>query len=185
MVLSGDCLASVGVLTGMQRAGIDPAIVWFDAHGDLHTMESSTSGYLGGMSLRFLLGANYELFGEKLKFRPLAENRVTLVDARDLDPAEANYLKTSQIKHCTLDTIELPDGPLIVHVDADVIDPTEIPKLRFPVPAGPARTAVLEAMGEVRVRSRHVVAVSIACTWEPAPELEAARFQLVESLIGA
>lgn len=60
MVLSGDCLVSMGVLTGLQSAGIDPAVVWFDAHGDVHTLESSSSGYLGGMSLRFLLGANYE-----------------------------------------------------------------------------------------------------------------------------
>ena len=98
IVLSGDCMVSMGGLTGLQRAGIDPAIVWFDAHGDVHTMESSTSGYPGGMSLQFLMGSDYGLLGEKLGFRPVTDDRVTLVDARDLDPAEADYLRTSEIR---------------------------------------------------------------------------------------
>jgi len=35
VVLSGDCNTSAGVMAGLQRAGVDPAIVWFDAHGDV------------------------------------------------------------------------------------------------------------------------------------------------------
>jgi arginase family enzyme len=55
VVLSGDCTAAVAVAAGLQRRGVDPAVVWFDAHGDLHTPESSASGYPGGMALRNLL----------------------------------------------------------------------------------------------------------------------------------
>src|SRR4029078_8083899 len=55
-VVVGDCLASLGTLAGLQRAGHDPSIVWFDAHGDIHTFASSTSKYLGGMPLRMMLG---------------------------------------------------------------------------------------------------------------------------------
>src|SRR5688572_20422460 len=47
-VLSGDCLVAMAVLAGVQRAGVDPGIVWFDAHGDVHTLDTTTSGYLGG-----------------------------------------------------------------------------------------------------------------------------------------
>src|SRR5690606_29145985 len=57
-VVSGDCLTSEAVLAGLQRAGVDAAVVWFDAHGDIHTVESSTSGYIGGMPLRQILGAD-------------------------------------------------------------------------------------------------------------------------------
>jgi arginase len=42
-VVTGDCLATLGTLVGLQRSGLDPALVWFDAHGDVHTVESSTS----------------------------------------------------------------------------------------------------------------------------------------------
>jgi arginase len=44
-VVSGDCLVSLAVVAGAQRAGLDPSIIWLDAHGDVHTMESSKSGY--------------------------------------------------------------------------------------------------------------------------------------------
>src|SRR4051812_46174803 len=44
-VVTGDCLLAAGTVLGLQRAGVDPAVVWFDAHGDVHTVESSSSGY--------------------------------------------------------------------------------------------------------------------------------------------
>jgi arginase len=182
IVLSGDCLVSMGVLTGLQRAGIDPAVVWFDAHGDLHTMESSTSGYPGGMALQFLMGCNYDLLGEKLGFRPLAENRAVLVDARDLDPAEADYLRTSEVRLCAVDNVELPDGPLILHIDADVIDASEVPRLRYPVGNGPSKEAVLHSLREVRGSGR-VVATDIACPWEDDDSLLDARHALIQDLI--
>jgi arginase len=183
IVLSGDCLVSMGVLTGLQRAGIDPAIVWFDAHGDVHTIESSASGYPGGMSLRFLLGANYDVVGSKLGFRPLAESRAVLVDARDLDPAEAGYLAQAQVRHCPVDAVELPDGPLILHIDVDVMDSGDVPRLAFPVAGGPAKTAVLQAVREIRGSGR-VVATDIACTWQPDDSLEQERWDLLTELVG-
>ena len=37
VVLSGDCVASLAVIAGVQHRGIRPVVVWFDAHGDFHT----------------------------------------------------------------------------------------------------------------------------------------------------
>src|SRR5687768_5356581 len=51
VVHSGDCLIAGAIVAGVQRTGVDPAVVWFDAHADLHTLQTSTSGYLGGLSL--------------------------------------------------------------------------------------------------------------------------------------
>jgi len=56
VVVSGDCTTALGTMAGLQRAGIDAGIVWFDAHGDLQTLETTASGYLGGMPLRLLPG---------------------------------------------------------------------------------------------------------------------------------
>src|ERR1700677_5073688 len=47
-VLSGDCAASLGTMAGLQRAGLSPGIVWLDAHGDVQTPETTSSGYLAG-----------------------------------------------------------------------------------------------------------------------------------------
>jgi arginase len=60
-VLSGDCLVAIAALAGAQRAGVDPGLVWFDAHGDVHTLDTTTSHYLGGLALRLALGAHPEL----------------------------------------------------------------------------------------------------------------------------
>lgn len=169
-VVSGDCLVSAGVVAGVQRAGIDPAVVWFDAHGDVHTLATSTSGYLGGLSLRLLLGAHRDLLGNRIGLRPVPEERATLVDARDLDPAEVDYLAGSAINRTTVSELAgLPDGPLVLHVDLDVIDGAELPGLRFSVPAGPSTSDVVAAVRQIR-RTRDVVAFDIACPWYPVAD---------------
>jgi arginase len=168
-VVSGDCLVALATLAGVQRAGVDPALVWFDAHGDVHTLETTASGYLGGLSLRLALGAHADLLAGPLGVRPLAEDRVMLVDARDLDPPEAAWLAGSAVRRsavATLGVADLPPGPLILHVDVDVIDPAELPELLFPAPGGPSTAAVLSAISLVRSTGR-VTALDVACPWRP------------------
>ena len=165
--VTGDCLAAVGTLAGLQRGGLDPSIVWFDAHGDVHTMESSESGYLGGLALRMVLGGDLTLLGEPLGLQALAEERAVLVDARDLDPAEERYLAGSRVTQTTVDEVSpevLPAGPVLVHVDVDVIDASELPGLRFPAAGGPTRERVLAAV-ERLLRSGRVAALDVACPW--------------------
>ncbi|MCD0451032.1 arginase family protein [Actinocorallia sp. API 0066] len=164
VVVSGDCTTSLGVVAGLQRAGVQPSIVWFDAHGDVHTPRSSLSGYLGGMPLRLLVGAHPEVIADLLGLAPVPEASVTLVDGRDLDPPEAEYLETAEITRCSVDELVLPDGPIYLHVDFDVIDCEELPGLLFPVPGGPSRKKVAKAIRKVLETGR-VVAVGGACTW--------------------
>jgi len=176
-VVSGDCLSALGTVTGAQRAGVDPAVVWFDAHGDLHTVGSSTSGYLGGMALRSVLGDQPPQVAGGLGLRAIPQRRVLLVDARDLDPAEADYLAGADVRSCAVPDVDartLPDGPLVLHVDLDVIDAAELPDLLFPVGGGPSRTAVLDAVRRVLATGR-VAAFSIACPWRPVGDEENAR----------
>lgn len=45
VLLTGDCLASLGIVTGLQQAGAEPPVIWFDAHGDVQTPETTASGY--------------------------------------------------------------------------------------------------------------------------------------------
>src|SRR5262249_61515452 len=82
VVLSGDCLTALGTLSGLQRAGVEAGIVWFDAHGDVQTLETTTSGYLPGMSLRLLMGYRPELIAARLGLRAVPEDQVALLDAR-------------------------------------------------------------------------------------------------------
>jgi arginase len=168
-VQSGDCTTALGTVAGLQRGGRDAGVVWFDAHGDLHTPATTASGYLGGMPLRLLVGACPELIGASLGLRPVPEEQVLLVGARDLDPPEVSYLADASLRTCEVAELEpaaLPSGPLYVHLDADVIDPAEIAGLRFPAPGGPGRAAVANAL-RVLLGTGRVVAVGLACTWRP------------------
>src|ERR1035438_5019811 len=61
---------------------------------------------------------------------------------------------------------DLPDGPLYVHVDLDVIDPAGVPGLRYPAPGGPTPGQVGDAVRHL-LDSGRVAAVGIACTWHP------------------
>ena len=186
-VLSGDCLVAMAGLAGAQRAGVHPGVVWFDAHGDVHTLETSTSGYLGGLSLRLLLGAHPELLAGPLALQPVTEDRVVLVDARDLDPAEAQFLAGSAVRRgavADLGPDTLPDGPLILHIDVDVVDPAELTGLLFPAPGGPSGSAVIQAAHRVLATGR-VTLLDIACPWRPSPDSRAqqARTDLLRGLI--
>ncbi|MEV4283201.1 hypothetical protein [Actinoplanes xinjiangensis] len=60
-------------------------------------------------------------------------------------------------------------GPFVVHVDLDVIDAAEVPRLRFPVPDGPSADEVLAACGRLLATGR-VAAVHVACPWLPATD---------------
>lgn len=177
-VFAGDCLAWLGTLAGAQRAGLDPSVVWFDAHGDLHTVASSTSGYLGGMALRMGLGGDPGLLGVPLGLRPIPDARAVLVDARDLDPAETEYLATAHVTHTSVQEIgpdDLPEGPVILHVDLDVIDPMEVPGLRFPAPGGPSVAVTVDALSRL-LDSGRVAVLDIACPWhDPTDDGQARR----------
>ena len=188
-VVTGDCLAALGTLVGLQRAGLDPALVWFDAHGDVHTVASSTSGYLGGMPLRMALGAERPRLGGPLGLRPLPETRAVLVGARDLDPAETEFLDQSDVRRLRVEDIsvnDLPSGPVLVHIDLDVLDAGEVPGLRFPVEHGPSAAEVISAI-EALLGSGRVVALNIACPWfDPVDGAEShRRTELVAALLSA
>ncbi|MBN9608611.1 MAG: hypothetical protein BGO26_18745 [Actinobacteria bacterium 69-20] len=178
-VVTGDCLALLGTLAGTQRAGLSPSLVWFDAHGDVHTVASSTSGYLGGMALRMAVGGDPDLLTRPLGMATLPEAQAVLVDARDLDPAEKEYLAQAAVTHTSVDTMDaalLPgSGPVILHVDLDVIDASEIPGLRFPAPNGPTSGSVIDALRRL-LDSGRVAVLDIACPWyDPRDEDELRR----------
>lgn len=175
VVLSGDCTTALGTVAGLQHAGIDPGIVWFDAHGDAQTLETTASGYLGGLPLRLLVGYRPGLIATDLGLRPIAEQRVVLTGARDLDPPEIAYLETALISRAQIQELDavLPDGPLYVHLDVDVIDPGAVPGLRYPAPGGPGCAQVAAALGMLLATGR-IAAVGIACTWHPGHAAAAA-----------
>jgi arginase len=179
VVVCGDCVVPLAVLAGLQQRGLEPAVVWLDAHGDFHTPETTSSGYVGGMALAMAVGRGSRDLAAGIGLEPVPEERVVLVDARDLDPPEVDALRRSAVRMVDVEALNapvLPDAPLYVHLDMDVIDPDEAPAMRFPAVGGPSLQAVKAALARLHGTDR-VAAFSLGCTWDPhAPgATEAAR----------
>ena len=81
LVLAVNCFTSLGTVAGVGR---DVGVVWFDAHGDFHTPDSTITGFLDGMGLAMLLGDGWsELRATIEGLRPVpAENALLVSGAR-------------------------------------------------------------------------------------------------------
>lgn len=168
VVYAGDCVSTIGVLAGLEQTGIEPTFVFFDAHGDFHTWETSQSGFIGGMPLAMVTGRGEQTIVAAAGLTPLADDRVFLVDGRDLDPGEDKAVATAGIGHVSVDEVSdrIPrTGPIYVHVDADVVNPTEMPAMNYPASGGPSLGAVSAAVARLAATGR-VVAFSIS-SWNP------------------
>lgn len=153
IVLSGNCnTAAVGTLSGISAAG--PAgVVWFDAHGDLNTPETSPSGFFDGMAISVAMGRAWRpLTASVPGFQPLDDRNLIHVGARDLDPAEVEVIESSPMTRVQVEELRRrgADGALgpalqeissrveqvYVHIDLDVLDPSELTANCFAVPGG-------------------------------------------------
>jgi arginase len=191
LLLSGDCPIGLAVAAGLQRRHRDIAVVWLDAHGDFNTPAITISGYLGGMAVAMLTGRAPELFADPLGLRPVPEHNIVLADARDLDPAERDALAASQVRHipATVGTFraalsELRDLPVYLHVDADIMDSTEVLGMRFPAGPGPTLGDVENCLTAITATA-DVVAACLACTWLPEQVGRPPAREAIARLVGA
>ncbi len=168
LVYAGDCLSVIGVLAGLQRRGIEPTLYWFDAHGDFNTWETTRSGFLGGMPLAMITGRGEQTIVEATGMRPLADDRIVLVGARDLDRGEDAAVADSNMTVMSVQDVATatpPPGPIYVHVDVDVVDPSDLPAINYPAPDGPSADTVRAAVANLAASGR-AVAASVSA-WNP------------------
>ncbi|HEX2167316.1 MAG TPA: arginase family protein [Longimicrobiales bacterium] len=148
LTLSGNCFSTIGSF-----GSVDPeatGVLWLDAHGDLNTPETSTSGFLDGMSAAALLGWCHVDRTRDMLAAPLAESRLMLAGTRDLDPAESAALQKSSVRMLSaedakdetaaaaaLDAFAAGITSLYLHVDLDVLDPERVGRANeFASPGG-------------------------------------------------
>jgi arginase len=183
--IAGDCMSPIGMLAGLTRAQVAPTLIWFDAHGDFNTPETSPSGFLGGMPLAMLVGRGDQRFMENVALPPIPEDRVILTDARDLDPGERELVEKSAVRHLPdvtdLLTLDLPDGPLYIHFDADVLDPSEAPAHRYTAPGGASVAQMREVFAHLAATGR-VAAISVSA-WDFANDTDEKTGQAVMDLL--
>lgn len=171
VIYAGDCCIILPVIAGLQRRGIDPVVVFYDAHGDFNTWETTESDFIGGMPLAMATGRGEMTIADRCRMRPVPDEDTFLVDGRDLDAEEAALLADSGVRQVSNEDIvdSVPeDRPLYVHVDVDVVDPVDMPAVNYLAPGGPSAEAVADSVRGLAKTGR-VVAFSFS-TWNPALE---------------
>jgi len=183
--IAGDCCTSIGVLAGLQQAGVAATLLWLDAHGDFNTWETTPSGFLGGMPLAMIVGRGEQTIVEGVGLKNLPENQVILSDARDLDPGERSMLESSGVIHITdfytLVESALPKGPIYLHFDTDIINPEEAPAMSYSAPGGPSAETVGQLFHRLR-NNENLRAISVS-TWNPELDEDGQTEELVMELI--
>jgi arginase len=140
LVLGGCCCAHVGAVEGLASRHDRLGLVWLDAHGDLNTPETSTSGNAWGMPLRMILDAG-----------AVAPSDAALVGARNLDEPERRFIESSDLETGEFAVERALNGVDGVYVafDADVLRPGTM-AVHFAEPGGPALEETEHLLWKVR-----------------------------------
>jgi arginase len=158
IVLGGDHSIAIGSVAGLsafyRRQGQRVGVIWFDAHGDMNTPETSPSGNIHGMPFAAILGQGATELTHISGFAPkvYAEDCV-LIGARSIDRDEAVALKNSGIRVITMRELDERGMSVVmdeaiflasrqtagfhVTMDMDFVDPDYAPGVGTPVPGGP------------------------------------------------
>jgi arginase len=152
VVLGGDHSVAIGSLGGLASVHGPGGVLWFDAHGDLNTPETSPSGNVHGMPLAAALGLDAQVFASEAWPLPMLDpERVALIGIRSLDEGERDLVRELGIAVYTMsdldrrgvepvvrEALERVAGAPFVHVslDIDVVDPEAAPGVGTPVRGG-------------------------------------------------
>ena len=148
VVLSGHCGASIGVAAGL--GADDLAILWFDAHGDYNTPETTDTGFLDGMCLAVATGRCWHNLAHTIPgFTPVDPRRVIHSGSRDYSPGEREALVRDGVR-MTPDFAGIDAKRLLVHVDLDVLDPRYGRANRYAVDGGLSSDDVLQIIDSAR-----------------------------------
>lgn len=153
LVLGGDHSVAIGTIAGVAQHKKNLGVIWFDAHGDINTEETSPSGNVHGMPAAVCLGFGHErLTSIGGSFTKLQPNKLVYIGCRDLDAGERRVMKELGITVFTMHEIDkygiievveraikvAGDNTDGIHVsfDVDSLDPAIIQGTGTRVPGG-------------------------------------------------
>lgn len=157
LVLGGDHSIAIGTVSGIAKSfrkqNRKLGLIWFDAHADMNTPETSPSGNIHGMPLAAILGYGPRELTHLFDFAPKIDpQNMVLIGIREVDEAERRLVRQSGIRVFTMKDIDKrgigavmdealswitgnTDG-FSTTLDADFLDPNESPGVATPVRGG-------------------------------------------------
>jgi arginase len=156
LLTASDCTICIATLPTAARRVPALRVLWLDAHGDFNTPDSTPSGFLGGMCLAAACGRWDAGWPDTID--PAA---VSFLGVRDLDPGER-----AEVEQAGVGTGVPGDGPVFVHLDRDVVDPSVLAP-QFPVPDGLQAADVRDVLARLRDEGR-LVGLEVTALEDPA-----------------
>lgn len=153
LVLGGDHSIAIGTIAGVAQHKKNLGVIWFDAHGDINTEETSPTGNIHGMPVAVSLGLGHEsLTSIGGAFKKIKAENIVYIGCRDLDAGERKVLKELGITVFTMHEVDRYGMPAIIdqaikiagdgtdgiHVsfDLDSLDPSDVQGTGTRVPGG-------------------------------------------------
>jgi len=178
LVLGGDCVQTVALLTGARRYYKQISLLWFDRHADLNTPASTPSGRLDGMALAAIQGRGsaelVRFWGEP----PLVREPDTLIyGLEQVDPAEQDFLTRSPVRYyyavdiqqkgataaaqSALGQLHAGAREFMLHLDVDVIAQEEFAATSVPGSGGLSFAEVQASLIEF-VKQKNLLGMTVA-----------------------
>lgn len=153
LVFGGDHSIAIGTLAGISKHYESLGVIWYDAHGDLNTSETSPSGNIHGMPLAVSIGIGHPALTNIADYCPKVKpENIVIIGARSLDEGERLLIRDKGIKVYTMHEIDRlgmtkvmeeavqylkgkTDG-VHLSLDLDGLDPSDAPGVGTPVLGG-------------------------------------------------
>lgn len=156
LVLGGDHSVAIGSMSAtcsyFAKQRVQPGVIWFDAHADLNTEETSLSGNIHGMPLAVALGRGNASLCELFDGNFISPRRTVIIGVRSVDPKEAEIIRELGVRIFTMKDLDemgaancfrralriaSPKGePVHLSFDVDGVDEGFVPGTGTPVSGG-------------------------------------------------
>ena len=176
LIVAGDCNSCLGTVAGCGSDGL--GVVWLDAHADFDTPADSLSGSLDAMGLALLAGHGWDSLRATVPgLAPVEPERIVLLGARlsECDRLAGSAVRTvhgdswsNAHAHAALEDLRREVARVYLHIDLDVLDPSEGIANRYSAPDGLSSEQLLATIGFVA--DRFEVAAAAITAYEPAAD---------------
>lgn len=168
LVLAGNCNSCVGTIAGIDSKRL--GIIWFDAHGDFNTPETTVTGFLDGMGLAMAASRCWRSLLKSIPgFNPVPESCIVHVGSCDLDMQERKMFEEANVPLVTINptgetnilsafeaalvTLKNRVDGIYLHIDMDVLEAEQGKPNHLAVPGGLPSVIVEKA---IRIIKKHL-----------------------------
>ncbi len=152
LMIGGDHSSSIGSVAGILQKRPNLGVLWIDAHSDIHTPETTETGWVYGMPVAVLCGHGNNQLLEVMKGKYVKPENICLFGVRYIEEGEWKNIRDWGVNIITIDEIdELGVYPcyqkaikmvsektdyLHVSLDIDVVDKMFAPGATEPTQGG-------------------------------------------------